>query len=83
MQDANALGRLQAGGDLQNAVHRFADWQRPLRTHFVMQRAASDQFHGDDRRAANFLGAEDVNAVGMIDGGGQAAFAEKPLAGFK
>ena len=42
--------------------------------------AAGDQFHGDDGHAPNLLRAENIDAVGMVDGSGQAALAEETLA---
>ena len=82
MKDADALGRLKAGDDLQDTVHCVAGRQRASRAHAVLECAPSHKLHGDDRRPADFLGTEDVHAVRMVDRSGQPAFAEKPLARF-
>ena len=52
----------------------------PRARHAILQRAAGDEFHRDDRRAADFLRAEDIDAVRMIDGSREPAFAEESLA---
>jgi len=46
----------------------------------VLERAAGHQFHGDGRRAVDFLGAVNVNAVGMVDRSGQPALAQEAFA---
>ena len=52
----------------------------PRALHAVFQRPAREQLHRDHRRAGDFLAAEDVDAVGMSDGGGELALAQESRA---
>src|SRR5688572_17300078 len=47
-----------------------------------MQCASWDELHGNRRSAIDLFGSVDVDAVRVIDGGGQPSFSEEAFAGF-
>ncbi len=79
VQDTDALGGFESGDDLEDGVHRLAHGHGAGVAHPVAQRAAGHSFHRDDRCAADLFGAENVNAIRMIDRGSQAPFPEEAL----
>jgi len=80
VQNPRLLGSLQTGDNLQDGIHRFAYFQRAGHLHPVAQRSSSRQLHRDHGRARDFLGAEDIDAVGMVDRGGDLPLAQEAFA---
>ena len=78
MQDPRLEGRVETRDHLKNDVDRGARPQRALGFHAIFQRAAGEQFHRNDGNAGDFLASEDVDAVRMVDRGGQLPFAQEP-----
>ena len=83
VQDADGLRGFEAGDHLQDGIDGFAHGQRAMALDALLQGAPRDQFHGDSRGAADLLRAVNVNAVRMIDRGGQASFAQEPAPGLR
>ena len=80
MQNARGVRGIEPGNELQDGIHRLGWGSGPLSLIRSFKRPAGQQFHGDDRHAVDLLAAEDVDAVRMIDGRGQLAFAQKARA---
>ncbi len=81
MQHADGRRRFQARDDVQNGFDRVGHGHGPFLLHALLQRAPGDQLHRDHRLAFHLFGAENIDAVWMIDRGGEAAFAEESLPG--
>ncbi len=47
----------------------------------IMQSAFGQQLHADRWKPFNFLSAENINTIRVVDGGGKLAFMKKSLAG--
>ena len=80
MQNAGGLRRVEPADDVEHRGHGGGRRQRPLGRDAILQRAAGQQLHRDDRHAGDFLAAEDVDGVRMADRRGQLPFAQEPRA---
>ena len=60
------------------AATASAEGQRAVFDDAVLQRAARQQLHRDDRHAGDLVAAEDVDRVWMTDRRGELAFAQEP-----
>lgn len=81
MEDADAPGSVEPFDHLQDRIDGFASRQRAAGADAFLQSAAGDEFHGNGGGAGDLLSAKDIDAIGMVDGSGQAAFAKESLAG--
>ena len=79
VQHSGREGGFQAGDDVEDGVDRLRNREWTSFFKFVLERAASGDFHRDHRETLDFLASENVETVGMVDARGQAALAEKPL----
>ncbi len=79
MQHPAREGGFEAGDDVEDCIDRLRHRERAALLEFVLERAAAGDLHRDHREALDFLAAENVETVRMVDARGEAAFAEKPL----
>ena len=63
----------------KDSVNRLRHRKRAAFLEFVLESAGPGDLHRDYREALDFLAAENVETVRMVDACGQATFAEKPL----
>ncbi|MFM1943835.1 MAG: hypothetical protein RI897_2817, partial [Verrucomicrobiota bacterium] len=82
VEDALVVGGLEAADDIENGIDCLAYGQGAVFVELVFERAAAGDFHGDDGLAVDFLASEDIEAIGVVDFGGEAAFAQEALAHF-
>src|SRR5664280_461937 len=67
MDDALAMGGLQAGADLQHDADRFVRWHSALARKNRAQVLTFDELHGDELHAVSFVQIVNANDVLMSD----------------
>ena len=72
-------GGFEAGDDVEDCVDCLGHRERSALLELVLESAAAGDLHRDHREALDFLAAENVETVWMVDASGEAAFAEKPF----
>ena len=80
VQNAGGLRGVEPADDVEYRGHRHCRRQGTLGGDAILQRAAGQQLHRDDRDAGDLLAAEDVDGVRMADRGGELPLAQKPRA---
>ena len=80
VQDARGLRGVEPADDVEHRGDRHGRRQRTLGGDAILQRAAGQQLHRDDRHAGDLLAAEDVDGVRMADRGGELSLAQEPRA---
>ncbi len=78
MEHACRGGRLETIHDLQDRVDRCGGRHRAMGLDDVFERAARRELHHDHQGAGDLFGREHIDAVGMVDRGGELPFAKEP-----
>jgi hypothetical protein len=79
MQDTIRVSRIQTVQNLKDGIHCFVHSRRAILLHAFAECTRAHRLHHDDRTFLDFFAAEDVDRVGVIDGGGKPAFAQERL----
>lgn len=80
MQHTPRMSGFQSINDAENGIHRLTHGQGATAFHFIPQGATRRHLHGDHRHTFDFLRAEDIDAVRMIDRRGETALTQEALA---
>jgi hypothetical protein len=75
MDDPDGMSGFEPVDDVENLIDRALRLDAAVRIDLALKRAAGHQLHRHDRVAADLLGAEDEDAVRVIERRGEAPFA--------